>query len=34
MITNPQILMYANDDDPSMKDKEVTIFGENSVFTL
>jgi hypothetical protein len=34
MITNPQIFTYDNNDDPSMKNKEVKVLGENSVFTL
>jgi hypothetical protein len=34
MITNPQVHIYANDDDPSMENKKVWIFMYNSVFTL
>jgi hypothetical protein len=34
MITNPQILTYDNNDDPSIKNKEVRVFGENSFFML
>jgi hypothetical protein len=29
MITNPKIHIYDNNDGPSMKNKEVTVFGEN-----